>query len=1223
MIWVRDFFVSFNQEINKKSNKCMQKCKETRKVLFIQLMRISVLQIISLCMLSGVLFASPGLSESILNKRLSINLKNVSLEAALNNIQTKADVKFVYSSSIIPLSSKVSITAREEKLSDILNDMLVELHVHYIVNASQYIVLKKTDIAMTDSLMINAFLANQQHTVSGKVLGKADGKPFPGVSVVVKGTKTGTVTGTDGSYKISVPNSESILVFTYISFQTQEIAVGTSKTINVELSESANALTEVVVTAAGIKREKTSLGYSVSTVNADKIAQKSEPDPLRALTGKVAGVNIQSSGGVAGGATNINIRGNSSLNGNNQPLFVVDGVPFDNSSFGNVGTNSGGAAGVTNRAFDLDPNNIQSMTVLKGAAAAALYGSRAANGAVIITTKAGKKMSRKGTEITYNTSYAIENVSGLPEYQTKYGQGTNQDYRHGVYASWGLPFATEESILPTRTTIPHQLTRQFSSAVFPQFYQADGVTPIQVPYRSYARENVKNFFQTGSVYENALSISSGSEKGNFTAGFSRTNNKGVVPNNEINRTSFNVSGNMKLDNKFYVSGSMNYVVTDQKTPPIGGTTGSIMAALMYTPTSYDLTGYPFENPIDGSNVYDYTGLDNPYWSTKHSVSTSNVDRFYGNLVLGFDPLPWLNIQNTAGFNAYTDRRLNVRGKGSSSYPNGSISTDDIYRQELDNTFLVTATKKLTSDLSLRWILGNNMNQRYTNRKAFYGDGIIVADLNTITNTSSVTPIQLNNNRNLLKQRYYAFFTDITLDYKDYASLNLVGRNDVSSTLPSDNQSYFYGGANGSFIFTKAFKLPDNILSFGKIRGGYTRVGNEATPYQTAAFYLINSPLGANTGTGSVGTPFNAGGSTYNSVTLANLLTNANLKPEFITELEIGTELQFFHNRIGLDFTYYSKKSTSQIFEVTAAPSSGFSTQILNLGQATNKGIELALNISPFRSDKGFNWDISTVFTRNRNVIDNLGDYKQFVYGGAQGTSSVHIVGNSYGLIYGTAYARSPEGDILIDPNTGKPLASGSLQPIGNPNPDFILGINNTFSYKNFSMSVLFDLKKGGDIYSNTVGQMMSRGVTRDTENREFTIVSPGVLGNVATLQPLRDANGNTIPNNVAITYEDYFFTNGVGPGGLDEGSVFDATVFRLREISLAYQIPKDLLKKTPFGSGTISVSGRNLWYYAPNFPKYANFDPEVSSLGVGNSQGYDNLSVPTTRRFGVNLRFSF
>jgi len=322
-------------------------------------------------------------------------------------------------------------------------------------------------------------------------------------------------------------------------------------------------------------------------------------------------------------------------------------------------------------------------------------------------------------------------------------------------------------------------------------------------------------------------------------------------------------------------------------------------------------------------------------------------------------------------------------------------------------------------------------------------------------------------------------------------------------------------------------------------------------------------------------------------------------------------------------SYYNKKSTSQIFEVTAAPSSGFTSQILNLGKATNSGVEIALNLSPIRTVQGFNWDISSVFTRNRNIINDLGGYKQFVYGGANGTSSVHIVGQPYGLIYGNAYARDDAGNILIDPNTGKPLVSGALQPIGNPNPNFILGITNNFNYKNFSLSVLFDWKQGGKLYSNTVGQMLSRGVTKDTENRETVIVSPGVLGVASTLKPLLDANGKTIPNNVAISYEDYFFNGGLAPGGVDEGSVFDATVFRLREVALAYQIPKSFLKRTPFGSASISVSGRNLFYYAPNFPKYTHFDPEVSSLGVGNSQGYDNLAVPTTKRFGINLRFSF
>jgi TonB-linked SusC/RagA family outer membrane protein len=1069
-------------------------------------------------------------------------------------------------------------------------------------------------------IFFNAY--SQERIITGQVTSLQEGAGLQGVSVVIKGMSKGTATDKDGKFRISVTSGTEILVFSNVGYTTLEAPI-TGSQLNIKLAENSTTLSNVIVTAAGIKRNKNKLGYSVTTLNADQVAQKSEPDPLRALTGKVAGVNIQGSGGVAGGGTNITIRGNSSLGNNNQPLFVVDGVPFDNSSFANAGSASVGGAGVTNRAFDIDPNNIQSMTVLKGAAAAALYGSRAANGAIIITTKSGKKQSRKGTEITYSTSYAFENVSGLPAYQTKYGQGTNNDYRHGVYASWGQPFPGVQSILPTRETIPHQLTRQFSAAVFPQLYEADGVTPIQVPYKSYANENTKNFFRTGSVYENAISISSGGEKGNFTAGISRTVNNGVVRENEISRTSVNVGGNIKLENKFYASGSINYVITNQKTPPISGN-GSIMSALMYTPTSFDLTHNPYENPLDGSNVYDYTGLDNPYWSVKHSPTTSNVDRYYGNFVLGFDPFPWLNIQNTAGFNAYTDRRLSVRGKGSSAYPNGSITSDDIYRQELDNTLLATVSKTINEDLSVRAIIGNNINQRLTNRKVFYGDNIIVADLISINNTSSITPVQLLNNRNTLRQRFYAFFADVTFDYKSYLTLNLVGRNDVSSTLPPESRSYLYGGANASFLFTQFFNIPKNILSFGKVRAGYTQVGNEATPYQTLNVFPINSALG-NSGVGSIGTPFTpTGGAATNIVSQSDLLANATLKPEFITELEVGAELQFLNGRIGLDFTYYNKKSTSQIFQVSAAPSTGFRTQILNLGKATNQGIEVGLTASPIKSARqGFNWNISANFTRNRNLINDLGGYQSFTYGGADGTSSIHMVGQPYGLILGTAYARDGQGNILIDPNTGKPLTSGALQPIGNPNPDFILGLSNNFSFKNFSLNVLFDWKQGGDIFSSTVGNMISRGVTRDTEDREFVIVAPGVLGDINTLKPLFGADGKIIRNNVAITYEDHFFNNGMGPGGVAEGSVLDATVLRLREVSLSYELPKSLLNNTPFGAASISVSGRNLWYNAPNFPKYTNFDPEVSSLGVGNSQGYDNLAVPTTRRFGVNLRFSF
>ncbi|MCH7397491.1 SusC/RagA family TonB-linked outer membrane protein [Belliella sp. DSM 107340] len=1048
----------------------------------------------------------------------------------------------------------------------------------------------------------------QQKTIKGTVLDEA-GMPIPGANVLIKGTSKGAVTDLDGIFRIDLAESESILVISYIGYEKIEVNIANQSEITVTLSDSVQ-LSEVVVTAAGIERNSNTLGYAVTTLDSEKLGQRNEPDPVRALTGKIAGVNVQGGGGVAGGATNISIRGNSSLGNNNQPLFVVDGVPFDNSTFESGGTRqTQSSQSTSSRAFDIDPNNIENLTVLKGAAASALYGSRAANGAIIITTKTGSRKGRKGMEITYNTSYSNERLSGIPEYQNKYGQGTNGDYRAGVYGSYGSPYSS-------RPTIPHPLALGSNPASqFPEFYEADGVTPVQVPYRSYMKENVSNFFRNGNLFENSIMINGGTEKSSVTAGFTRTNNDGVVPGNSITRTSFNIGGNAKLDNGFFVRGTLNYVKTSQTSPPIGGS-GSVMGNLLFMPTSYDLTNYPFENPVTGENVY-YRALDNPYWSVKHSPATSDVDRTFGSFVLGKEITPWLTIQNTFGFNSFTDNRVSVLGKGSSVYANGTINTDNIYREELDNVLLATINTQINEDIKIRLILGNNINQRLTRRSAFSGDGIIVAGLNDIRNTTTITLGGLPNNQALIKQRYYAFFGDLTFDYKNYASLNFVGRNDVSSTLPEDNRSYLYGGVNGSFVFTEALKLNSSTLNFGTIRAGYTKVGNEASPYQTINVFNANATFGG------IGSPFsNSNNSGVSTQTLANSFSNNELKPEFITEFEIGTELRFLQNLFSLDLTYYTKMSTSQIFVVNSAPSSGFLTRIINLGETSNKGIEIGLTANPLMSDKGLNWSISANFTRNRNRVEDLGGFAQLTYGG-----NVHIEGQPYGMIFGSRYARDDEGNILVNPLTAKPILAATNGPIGDPNPDFFAGLSNTFSFRGITLDVLFDWKQGGDILSTTIGETYARGVLKDTEDRDSFRVGTGVMGDVNTRQPLLDENGNKIPNNTALNYNDYFFGSGFGPSGpsagyINEAAIFDATVFRLREISLGYVFPRQLLSKTPFGSAFISVSGRNLWYKAPNTPAAMNYDPEVSTAGA-NNLGYDQLGVPPTKRYGVNLRFTF
>lgn len=1047
----------------------------------------------------------------------------------------------------------------------------------------------------------------QQKIIRGKVTAAEDGTTLPGVSVVVKGSTTGTVTDGQGSYQLNLPETAKTLVFSFVGYASQEINIGNASTIDAKLGADTKQLSEVVVTAAGIQREKKALGYSVSTIKSSQLQQVSEPDPLRALSGKVAGVNIQGSGGAAGGATNITIRGNSSLSNNNQPLFVVDGVPFDNSTFNTDGGFSAGAT-FTNRAFDLDPNNIESMTVLKGAAAAALYGSRAANGAIIITTKNGKIKSKKGLEIAYNTSYSTEKIAASPEYQTTYGQGTEWDTRLGVFGSWGAPYSAIDSI-------PHPLANRFG-AVFPEFVGK------RVKYEPFGQGNFDNFYERGHVYENAISIQGGGEKASISAGISRMDNKGIVPFNNINRTSLNLGGQATLDNGLYINGTINYVSTNQESPQLSSSIGSGPSAIEimpWTPTSYDLTGYPYRNPITGASIYDRFGIDNPYWAVESSPYTSKVDRYFGKFTAGIDATSWLNLQATIGFNGYNDRRRSVNGRGGEIFPNGNVTDDNIYRQELDWTFLATITRDLTPNWNMRLILGQNANQRVTDRQAVFGDGIIVPGINDLDNTR----VQQAIGGGLVKQRFIAHFADLQFSHKDMFFVNLVGRNDVSSTLAKGNRSYYYGGINGSVILSDWLNLKSKTINFLKVRGGITQVGNEASAYQTQTVFSINPTIN-NPSPIDTGTPFNG----VNTMTQGNRLGSSALQPEKITEIEVGVEAKLFNNRVGIDFAWYNKVSSDQIFTVDLPGSSGYLTRVVNLGKVRNRGLELGLDLTPVLLSNGFKWNIYTAFTLNRNIVLDLGGPPELTYSTLTGSviGSMHVVGRPYGLIRGDVYVRDDEGNLLVNPRTGKAIIADRQAPVGDPNPRFFFGVTNSISYKGFSFSALVDYRDGGDLLSVTMAEMLARGSTRDTEDRNQVWVPQGVLGDPITRLPILSGDGKKQPNNIPISVNEFFFGTGAfagSQGTADEFRVWDASVIRLREVSMAYQIPAKWLAKTPFGSASISLSGRNLWFKAPNFPKYMNLDPEVNSLGVGNAQGFELVSISTTRRFGVNLRVTF
>ncbi len=1113
----------------------------------------------------------------------------------------------------------------------------------------------------------------QESTVTGTVTSAEDGAVLPGVNVIVKGSTIGTVTDIEGNYRLNVPNDANTLTFSFIGLLEQEIDINGRSEINVVMQSDVQQLTEVVVTAIGIEREKKALGYSVASVDGERIAQRSEPDPIRSLSGKMPGVNIQAGGGAPGQSTKINIRGISSLTGNTQPLFVVDGIPFDNSTNSINPTDPSASVGVdnsafSNRAFDIDPNNIESLTVLKGAAAAALYGSRATNGVVVITTKSAKKNAKKGLEVTYNGSYNVENVSSLPEYQDIYAQGSNQLYNAGFIGNWGAPFpdhvdrlnalygtnysktmyggvtdAEGNVIVPATPEgyIQHPLIEtsygqsQGYHLVFPElvkgYYIADeGVfitdrndprwgtgTPIgiDVPFQPY--DIVGGFFDQGRVIENSVNITSGSETTTLSGGVSRMDNTGIIPNSEASRTSLNFGGNGQLSNGLFISGNVNYVNTTQQTPQSGGsffldyttaTSTSLFGRLFYLPRNFNLNGYPFENPVDGSNVF-YRALDNPLWIAKYNSYSSDVNRVFGNMSLSYDIGEWLNITAKGGVNTYSEARKDIVRSGGTAIPAGRVWTEDLTYTEQDYNVIATVTKDFTDAIGFRAIVGGNVNQRELSRRKVTGSGIISEGLYNVDATTQTT---VNYDFRSLR-RFYAAYADLQFSYNDYFFLNVVGRNDWSSTLPVDNRSYFYPGVSASLIFTEAFGISNNILNYGKVRGAITKVGNEPNPYLTATYFNIIQPFtGAN-------------GVDYNGATLGDVLGNANLKPEFTTEIEAGVELQLLDNRVGLDLTYFKRTSTDQIATARIPATSGFEREVVNIGELENKGWEIGLDLTPLRLNNGFSWNIYTAFTRIRSLVVDAGPAGEIYIGGPLTTlGTIHRSGEPYGQILGSKNARDEEGNLLINKASGLPFRVPTSEIIGDPNPDFIMGITNTFTYKGFTLRALVDWRQGGDIYSATAASLLLRGQLKLSEDREGLRVVPGVYGDPQTYEPVLDENGNKIVNTTPITAFDYHFTDGFGAYGQDEVNVYDGTTIRLREVSLGYALPQSIIEKTPFGSVKVMLSGRNLWFKAPNFLEGLNFDPEVlAEPADSNVQGFDYGATPSTRRYGVNLSLTF
>ena len=1041
-------------------------------------------------------------------------------------------------------------------------------------------------------LLLGAFqtVVAQDRKISGRVTDKQTGEGLPGVTVLVKGTSAGNSTAVDGTYTLNVPASGSTLVFSSVGFATMERAIGTETQVNVALASDTKQLGEVVVTALGIEKDVRSVNTTQQQIKGEDLAQKSEPNVLNALQGKVSGVNITSSSGLPGSSTNINIRGITSLQGSNQPLFIVDGIPISNSLDITNGTTLGtlGAAQSSNRALDIDPNNVESINILKGPAAAALYGSRAASGAVIITTKSGRNVNKK-LEVTVTSDLSFQQVYGLQKLQNDYGQGTGGvlvtaggDVNSGTVNSWGPRFGT-------------MATAANGIGVLKQ---ADG-TPI--PYQAYPN-NVRDFFSTGRILSNGVNIAGGNKDQNFSLNVNNTNQTGITEFATLKRTSVQLGGNTTLINKLKAGGSVNLILANQLGAPVGNGS-SAFGQLPNVPRSYDLQNLPNTDPLTNRSIF-FTGADNPYWNIRNNPTTSDLTRFINVGNLSYEVTPWLNVAYRLGLDTYTDRRKAIYAVGAARVPSGQVLDQSVFRSELNGDLIVTLKKDNigVTGLNANLLLGQNVNQRRFQTISSQADNIIPGSTNSSGGgVFSNQPPEQSELRRLL-----GYYSQLSLAYNDYLFVDVTGRVDQSSTLPKDKNSYFFPSATIGFVFTDAFKLNSDVISYGKVRANIARVGRDADPY---ALYTPFQVVRQGNNVAGVNFPFIGTAGFRISPTLGN----DKLEPEFTKSYEAGINLGFFHNRLTLDVTAYKTISDNQIVPITTPGSTGFTQRYANVGRLDNKGLEVLTTITPVRTEH-FRWDVTANYTMNRNLVVYIADGVERARINGQGfigSLPFIVAGQPYGVIVGGKKARSPDGQYIIDGRTGLFVADVPNSIIADPNIRWQGGLTNNFAYRGASLSFVLDTRQGGDILSFTNGSYRANGALVETaHDRELPRVIPGVI-------EIKDKDGNVTgyrPNNIQVDAQAYWQSF----GQQSDLNVYDATVYRLREVSLGYSVPKAMLTKLPFGAINFSFSGRNLFYYAPN----ANFDPELNTQGAGNIRGLDLQGPPNARTYGANIRFT-
>ncbi|WP_198673835.1 SusC/RagA family TonB-linked outer membrane protein [Chitinophaga alhagiae] len=1147
-------------------------------------------------------------------QQISLSMRNATLEQVFSAIRQQTGYYFLYSNDVVKKAGKVNIDVKDAAIDKVLKICLAGRQLTYKIIDQTITIQEKAPEPLPVKPVADT-------VITGKVTDEKN-NPLPGVTIAVEGSSQGAISNADGSFSLRLPAGARALVFSFMGFTQQRVELTGATNLQVKLAESTKALSEVVVTALGIKRDKKALGYTVAELKGADLSQGKEANVANALSGKVAGVQVSRAASGAGGSSKIVIRGNNSLQGNSQPLYVVDGIPLDNQNLKPASATGGidYGDGISN----INPEDIESISLLKGPNAAALYGQRGSNGVVLITTKTGS--SGKGLGVRFSSDYSIGNALVTPDFQNEYGQGLNSDFTH-FRATDGRIYTMAEAKtlglqgMPKMSAGRDRIMRSsWGAKMEGQEYEDQWGNVLKLTPQP---NTYKEFFNTEKQFINNISVDGGTEKVNYRFSYSNTHVNGYVPTNTLDRNTFNLRTQATITPKLQLDAKINYIAQKGKNRPTLSDASDNPAYLfisqprsmpMHTLADYTWTAEDVAKQFGYSGVF--PGLEktyatnsstaNPYWTINNTHNEDNRDRVIGMLRLSYDFTSWLKLTARGGTDFYTDQRQRYRQIGTyqSRNRNGDIE-EQVTRVREDNyDLLLSSNLELNKDFNLGLNLGASHQKRFMRLTGNTGQEFIVPKLYVINNTLTNSYLF-----DLQESEINSAYASGQLSFREFWFVDFSARNDWSSTLSPENNSFFYPSVSTSLILTDALKIQSNTLSFLKVRASWAQAGSSGNPYQLTGTYSLDQ--------------FTHGGQPMAS--FSSIIPDPNLQNELTTSTEFGADVRVLNNRLGASFTWYNASTKNQILDVPLPLSSLFEYRRVNAGEIRNRGIELSLNGTPLKLANGFTWESSFNFARNRNMVVSLADgVDAFVLGSDRGVIVKAEPGKPFGVIVsnGFAWLKDEQGRRLIDPATGLPLrTSGRVQEeLGNAMPDWTGGFFNSFRYKGFQLTGLIDIRQGGMVYSQSNREELIYGTSKKTlPGRDGSYIASGV---VAQQKADGTWEGTGQANTKPVFAQDYWNVVASDKESVvSEEMLNDASYMAMREISLSYQLPSKMLNGKFIKRAGIGLYGRNLFYFQR---KTDGFSPEASSFNVNNSSlGLESTSLPMMRNFGINLNLEF